>query len=210
MKIYTKLLDVQQKLKAPKDQFNSFGKYNYRSCESILEALKPLLQENKLTLVLSDDIKEVGGRVYVQASATVFDTETGDACRVTAFAREEDAKKGMDASQVTGAASSYARKYALNGLFSIDDNKDSDAANHGDKEVKKPDTLNDKVAELTQHDEDGYFILCADCGKPMRDQLRKDGTTYFVQDYVAACLRTYGRPVCKTCREKKNDPGKTS
>ena len=210
MKIYSKLLDVQQKLKAPKDQFNSFGKYNYRSCESILEALKPHLQENKLTLVLSDEIKEVGGRVYVQASATVFDTETGDACRVTAYAREEDAKKGMDASQVTGAASSYARKYALNGLFSIDDNKDSDATNHGDTEVRKPVSTNDEVAKLTQHDEDGYFIVCADCGKKMRDQPRKDGTVYSVQDYVAACLRNYQRPICKTCREKKNDPGQAS
>jgi hypothetical protein len=158
--------------------------------------------------------------VYVQAKAELADAESGEAISTTAFAREEEMKKGMDASQVTGAASSYARKYALNGLFCIDDNKDSDATNKGAEKApekgtrktteKAPEQVNDEVAKLTQHDKDGYFIPCADCGKPMRDQPRKDGTIYSVQDYVAACLRTYGRPVCKTCREKKDAPGQAS
>lgn len=116
------LQTIQQELKAPKSNFNSFGKYSYRSCEDILEAVKPLLGES--TLVLSDEIVEVGGRVYVKAEATFTD---GDKIvKVHAFAREAEQKKGMDEAQITGSASSYARKYALNGLFLIDDTKDAD------------------------------------------------------------------------------------
>lgn len=119
-----KLLKIQTELKAPKGQFNKFGNYKYRSCEDILEALKPLLAKEGCTLTLSDEIVEIGGRVYVKATATLTDGTATE--RVTAYAREEESKKGMDASQVTGAASSYARKYALNGLFCIDDTKDAD------------------------------------------------------------------------------------
>lgn len=117
-----KLTDIQRRLKAPKSNFNSFGKYNYRSCEDILEAVKPLLED--CTLFLSDEVVEIGGRVYVKATATFSDGKTE--VKVSAFAREADSKKGMDESQVTGTASSYARKYALNGLFLIDDTKDAD------------------------------------------------------------------------------------
>lgn len=116
---------IQKELKAPKGQFNKFGGYKYRSCEDILEAVKPLLGAG--TLTLSDDIISEGGRVYVRATATLRDGK--DSVTVTAFAREADTKKGMDESQITGAASSYARKYALNGLFAIDDTKDADATN---------------------------------------------------------------------------------
>lgn len=131
MNIQSKLLAVQSELKAPKGQFNAFGKYKYRSCEDILEAVKPLLSKHGLSMTISDDIVDVGGRVYVKATVTVFDHD-GNAHSVNAFAREEDTKKGMDASQVTGATSSYARKYALNGMFLIDDTKDSDSTNtHG-------------------------------------------------------------------------------
>lgn len=119
-----KLLAIQSELKAPKGQFNSFGKYNYRSCEDILEALKPLLVKYEATLTITDDIVEVGGRVYVKATATLRCEEN---CYTnTAFAREAETKTGMDVSQITGTASSYARKYCLNGLFLIDDNKDAD------------------------------------------------------------------------------------
>lgn len=124
---------IQSRLKAPKGQYNQFGKYNYRSCEDILEAVKPLLEEQKCTLTLTDDIVMVGDRIYVKATATIKTIDGGSQCSVTAFAREEAEKKGMDSSQVTGAASSYARKYALNGLFCIDDVKDSDVTNMGDK-----------------------------------------------------------------------------
>ncbi len=131
MNIQSKLLAVQSELKAPKGQFNAFGKYRYRSCEDILEAVKPLLSKHGLSMTISDDIVDVGGRVYVKATVTVFDHD-GNAHSVNAYAREEDVKKGMDASQVTGATSSYARKYALNGMFLIDDTKDSDSTNtHG-------------------------------------------------------------------------------
>ena len=116
------LIKIQQELKAPKNQKNSFGGYVYRSCEDILEAVKPLLGDSLLTL--SDDIVEVGGWIYVKATATF--TDGTKSISVTAFARETETKKGMDASQITGSASSYARKYALNGLFLIDDTKDAD------------------------------------------------------------------------------------
>lgn len=116
---------IQFRLKAPKGQMNKFGGYRYRSCEDILEAVKPLLNETGCTLTLSDDIVEVGSRIYVQATATIKNA-TGETEEVTAFAREEESKKGMDASQLSGACSSYARKYALNGLFCIDDTKDAD------------------------------------------------------------------------------------
>lgn len=120
-----KLLDVQKKLKAPKGQYNSFGKYNYRSCEDILESVKPLLGESGLTLIITDDISMIGDRYYVKATAILYDSD-GENIRNTAFAREPDNKKGLDTSQITGTASSYARKYALNGLFLIDDTKDAD------------------------------------------------------------------------------------
>jgi len=115
---------IQNKLNAPKNQYNSFGKYSYRSCESILEAVKPLLKEYNAEVVLTDDIVQIGDRIYVKATAIFTAGEDEVIC--TAFAREPDAKKGMDEAQVTGATSSYARKYALNGLFLIDDNKDPD------------------------------------------------------------------------------------
>lgn len=122
---------IQSSLKAPKGQTNKFGGYKYRSCEDILEAVKPLLKKHKLVLTITDDMTEVGGRVYVKATASVHNAE-GHSILTNGFAREEESKKGMDSSQITGSASSYARKYALNGLFCIDDTKDSDATNsHG-------------------------------------------------------------------------------
>lgn len=127
-----KLINIQKDLKAPKSQYNSFGKYNYRNCEDILEAVKPLCAREGACLTLSDAIVQIGERYYIQATATLYDSETGDIINtVTAYAREEAEKKGMDGSQVTGAASSYARKYALNGLFNIDDTKDADSDEKG-------------------------------------------------------------------------------
>lgn len=144
--IYNKLHDIQTQLKAPKNQFNNFGKYSYRSCEDILEAVKPLL--NGLVLYLSDDIIQIGDRYYVKATVTLTDGKesiTNYAC-----AREENDKKGMDASQLTGATSSYSRKYALAGLFLLDDNKDADTMDNK-KTDKSPDKPADppKQAELT-------------------------------------------------------------
>ena len=131
MSIYEKLCKIQTELKAPKGQRNNFGKYNYRSCEDILEALKPLLDKYEATINLSDNIVQVGERYYVSVVAKLTDIKTGESVMSTAFAREDESKKGMDASQLTGATSSYARKYALNGLLAIDDTKDSDYLNNG-------------------------------------------------------------------------------
>ena len=132
MSVYTKLLNVQSELKAPKSQYNSFGKYKYRSCEDILEALKPILNKNKATVIISDDILFVEGRHYIKATVKFIDTENGETVENSALAREDEIKKGMDSSQITGSVSSYARKYALNGMFAIDDTKDSDSTNtHG-------------------------------------------------------------------------------
>ena len=148
------LTEIQKKLKAPKSNFNSFGKYNYRSCEDILEAVKPLLGDN--TLTLSDEVVQIGDRIYVKATAVFRDgaTET----RVSAYAREAESKKGMDESQVTGTASSYARKYALNGLFLIDDTKDADTdefvkATERTKAKKQADITMTKTLKRTEPEE---------------------------------------------------------
>tara|TARA_R110002110_G_scaffold19143_3_gene79701 strand:- start:35 stop:562 length:528 start_codon:yes stop_codon:yes gene_type:complete len=127
MNFHDKVLKVQSELKAPKNQRNNFGKYNYRSCEDILEAVKPLLKDNGLTLMITDEIKEVTGLVYVEARAVLFDTE--GRVEATAQAGIDPNRKGMDIAQSFGSSSSYARKYALNGLFLIDDTKDADATN---------------------------------------------------------------------------------
>ena len=136
MNVYEKLMTVQTKLRAPKGQYNQFGHYSYRSCEDILEALKPLLAEVGAIVNVSDEVKLIGNRFYVEATAMFLDCETGDSIIARASAREDETKKGMDLAQVTGSVSSYARKYALNGLFAIDDNKDSDATNTYSKDIK--------------------------------------------------------------------------
>jgi hypothetical protein len=135
-----RLIAIQQELKAPKNQKNNFGGYNYRSCEDILEAVKPLLKKQGLALIIYDDVVSKDGRFYIRAIATLYDETGKQVAQTAAFAREEETKKGMDASQITGSASSYARKYALNGLFAIDDTKDADATNtHGKADIN-PDT----------------------------------------------------------------------
>ena len=140
--ITTILSTIQKNLKAPKNQFNKFGGYNYRSCEDILEALKPITADLGAAVTIEDEIVFIGNRFYVKATATLhFEAET---LSVSAYAREAETKKGMDESQITGATSSYARKYALNGLFAIDDNKDADSTNtHGKDE--KPSTAPSKA-----------------------------------------------------------------
>ena len=134
MNIYKKLSEVQKELKAPKNQYNSFGKCNYRSCEDILEAVKPLCIEKGLIVTVSDEIEVKQDRYYVKAVVTVIDIDTEQEYQVSAYAREADNKKGMDDSQITGSASSYARKYALSGMFLIDDTQDADSI----KPVKAP------------------------------------------------------------------------
>lgn len=159
-----KLSKIQNELKVPKNQRNSFGNYNYRSCEDILEALKPLLLEYKCILVIGDTIEQIGERYYVKAQATIKDVEGEAEIFINAYAREEETKKGMDGSQITGASSSYARKYALNGLFGIDDTKDSDTTNTESKTItaaiKKP-----EIAKTPDHPDNEFNkSVCQHCG----------------------------------------------
>jgi hypothetical protein len=146
------LTEIQNKLKAPKNQHNSFGNYNYRSCEDILEALKPLLSEHNAITTISDELVQIGNRYYVRAVATFT---CGDETKeVTAYAREEESKKGMDSAQLTGSCSSYARKYALNGLFLIDDTKDADTMdNTKDPARKETEPPRSKASEPTDKTE---------------------------------------------------------
>ena len=140
MTIYEKLLSIQCELKAPKSKYNSFGKYHYRSLEDILEAIKPLCKKYKTVLIIHDDVELIGTRFYVKATARLQDLESDQYVENTAYAREEETKKGMDASQITGSVSTYSRKYAMNGLFAIDDTKDADSMDNstcGTKTVRK-------------------------------------------------------------------------
>ena len=156
-----KLMKVQKELKAPKNQRNNFGGYNYRSCEDIFEAVKPLLEQYGLVLTVSDTMELVGERYYIKATAELYDVETCKSITNTAYAREEETKKGMDGSQITGASSSYARKYALNGLFLIDDVKDSDTTNTG--------------AEVTEEDAKAYvFGFGKHNGKKLTEVIAED------------------------------------
>lgn len=184
--------DVQYKLKAPKGQTNNFGHYNYRSCEDILEAVKPLLHEARLTLTLSDDVVAVGNRVYVKATATV--TDGTDSVSNTAFAREAESKKGMDDSQVTGTASSYARKYALNGLFAIDDTKDADT---------------DEYSRRTQSRK-SQTIVCDHCGNPIKPMAKRGGGEMSPEAVAKWTRAKTGMTVCGDCyreRETKQQNG---
>lgn len=156
MDVYKKLLAVQAELKAPKGQYNSFGKYKYRSCEDILEAVKPILSKVGATLVVGDELIVMGERYYIKAVATFMDAETGDKITNTAYAREEETKKGMDGSQITGTASSYARKYCLNGLFLIDDTKDADTDAYKEQQDKA-----DQKQVVTS--DDGYVRYINGC-----------------------------------------------
>lgn len=151
-----KLFAIQQELKAPKNQFNDYGKYAYRSAESILEALKPLLNKHEATILLTDELVNIGERYYIKATVRLSD-ENGLIAETTAFAREEETKKGMDGSQITGASSSYARKYALNGMFAIDDVADSDKTNTHGKEKSEP-----KAEPKTEEEKP----ICPVCNKP--------------------------------------------
>ncbi|MGN1076935.1 MAG: ERF family protein [Candidatus Gallimonas sp.] len=138
MSVYEKLQAIQQELKAPKTQYNPAFRGHYRSCEDITEAAKPICARYKTALTMSDKIVMLGTRYYIESTATLYDCESAEKVSVTGYAREEETKKGMDGSQITGASSSYARKYALGGLFALDDNQDSDATNTGTEPARKP------------------------------------------------------------------------
>lgn len=138
MNLYEKLQKIQYEMKAPKNLYNKFGNYKYRNAEGILEAFKPFGEKYKVALVLDDEIVNIGDRYYIKATATIYDIEKEESVRNSAYARESFDKKGMDDSQITGTASSYARKYALNGLFLLDDTKDADTDEFHEEIDKKP------------------------------------------------------------------------
>lgn len=183
------LIVIQSELKAPKSQFNKFGGYKYRKAEDILEAVKPLLNKQKCTLTITDDIVMVGNRIYVKATATIKN-DKGECETTTGWAREEETKKGMDGSQITGASSSYARKYALNGLFAIDDNADSDTNNDGQyQEAQQQTQTQQPTAQQTAspqyHPSDlneglGYLSRC----------VSKDNLLWVIQHYQPLCSNT--------------------
>ena len=187
--IYAALMAVQSELKAPKGQENTFGKYRYRSAEDILEAVKPLLKANGLYLRISDAVELIGDRYYVKATVTVVDIATGDAESATAYAREQAEKKGMDAAQVTGATSSYARKYALNALFGIDDTKDADTdeytrvgrsgANQGQAKAQP------SAQKASQQDE------MHAARRELSAEMKRVGATR--EEVVAVCIKLFGK-----------------
>ena len=145
--VYDKLQKIQCELKAPKNKHNTFGGYDYRDLSGILEAFKPFADKYKCTLLLSDDVKVTEDRTYIVATATLIDTEDGTQVNVKDYAREQDSKKGMDDAQVTGACSSYARKYACNGLFAIDDSRDIDAMDNTKEEPKRRSRRTSRIAK---------------------------------------------------------------
>lgn len=173
MKVYEKLKIVQSKLKAPKGQYNPFGKYNYRSCEDILEAVKPILAEVNAVIVIRDDLVQIGERYYIKATAVFTDCEFGEHIENSAFAREEESKKGMDASQITGSASSYARKYALNGLLCIDDVKDADTGDNSKSEGNKSGSGRQKKSDNKSESSDGNTKISADMINTIKSQVEK-------------------------------------
>lgn len=188
-KLTKALGEIQYKLKAPKGQTNSFGHYNYRSCEDILEAVKPLLHEAGLTLTLTDDVVAVGNRIYVKSVAAI--TDGNDTICNSAFAREAESKKGMDDSQVTGTASSYARKYALNGLFCIDDTKDADTDEYQRRTRSTP-------------------VMCDLCHKPIKPMAKRGGGEMSPEAVAKWTRAKTGMTVCGDCyreREAKQSNG---
>ena len=187
----SELIKIQAELKAPKGQFNDFGKYKYRSAEDILEAVKPICHAHGCYVTLSDELVCVGERYYIRATATLWNKDNDPVNYVTAYAREEESKKGMDGSQVTGTSSSYARKYALNGLFAIDDTKDSDATNIGDTEPK------------TTEPKPNYFV-CEECGNIITKSKKKSGELWEAADIAGYTKKKFGKQMCADCAKKGN------
>ena len=185
MTINEKLAKIQSTLKAPKGQYNAYGKFYYRSCEDILEAVKPLLAEVKAVVIIGDELELIGSRFYVKATARFIDCETDAQITNTAYAREEDTKKGMDGSQITGASSSYARKYALNGLFAIDDTKDSDTTNGMPDQQSNQQNKQQANTAPQLMTEQHYNILIRACGNA---QMNGSAEEFWKERYRVASL----------------------
>lgn len=195
MNIMEKLSCVQEELKAPKSKYNSFGKYNYRSCEDILEGAKPLLKKHGLAMTLSDSIEQIGERYYIKATANVADLESGEIHSVSALAREPFDKKGMDDSQISGTASSYARKYALNGLFLIDDTKDADTDEYHNQTATYP-------ANKAERKADAPAPVCDKCGKLIVGYEGRNGKMVTSEQHIAATKKMFGHALCVECAKE--------
>lgn len=188
-----KLVKIQHELKAPKDQHNGFGNYNYRSLENILESVKPLLAEAGLSIIIGDDMVEVGGKVYVKATATISNGK--ESISNTAYAREDESKKGMSDPQITGACSSYARKYAAQGLFAIDDSKDPDSESYQRRGGKESATTP---------------VMCDLCHKPIKSMAKRGGGEMSPEAVAKWTRAKTGMAVCGDCyreREAKQQNG---
>ena len=170
MGINEKLMRIQTQIKAPKNLYNSFGKYNYRNAESICEAVKPFLEKENVSLILFDDMVAIGNRYYLKATARLFDNENNESIEASAFAREPEQKKGMDESQITGTASSYARKYALNGLFLLDDTKDADTDEYHNQTYQ-------------QANENKTTVTSEQVGKLKLEMIRTGATEQYICEY---------------------------
>jgi hypothetical protein len=197
------LVEIQKELKAPKNLYNSFGGYNYRNAESILEAVKPLLHIYGCYVTLSDTIEEIGGRVYVKATASI--SKGTESLSVTAYAREAEAKKGMDDAQITGAASSYARKYALNGLFLLDDTKDADS-NEYHEETSAPKTKAQPKKAATAAPAPAEtptapaVFICEDCKKPIQPRGLASA-----EAIARKSKSDFGRCLCVACAQAEKE-----
>lgn len=196
MTVYEKLMNIQQGLKAPKGQRNTFGGYNYRSCEDILEAVKPLLKENKATLIISDEIINLGDRFYIKAITKLVDAETKEIVEVSALARENESQKGMNQAQITGSVSSYARKYALNGLFCIDDTRDSDTMDNRDTPSKAKGVYKLSAAQIKR------FYTLASIAGINQDLARETVKKKYGVEPLEMNKKQYDE-VCKTLEAKK-------
>lgn len=198
MDFLEKVYQIQQEVKATKDKKNSFGNYNYRSAEGIIEDIKPVLKATKTFILLSDEVKEVGGRVYVEATATLHDMESVAAISTKALAREAEVKKGMDEAQITGAASSYARKYALSGLLLLDDNKDADTDEYHTATQENPKSAPKKATSKKEPAPAQTGLQCADCGQIIGDFQGQPAAKI-----AQATIKKYGVPICMNCSAKR-------
>ena len=199
-----KLANIQQELKAPKNQFNKFGNYKYRSCEDILEAAKPLCFKHRTTLIVNDDIQFCEGRHYIKATATIYDWDSIARIENIAFARESDKKKGMDEAQVTGTTSTYARKYALNGLFCIDDTKDTDT-NESREEIQRRQEYEQQMRqqEPNQQEIQQLTKLWSDNRRRM-DTLGIDYRSAEINDWICKAINAPNHDACNDVKRMKD------
>lgn len=199
--MFSKLISAQSELKCNKGQYNSFGGYSYRSCEDILEAAKPIMRKYKLLLNINDEVVQIGDRYYVKAVATIYDAESDKSISSVAYAREPSEKTKMDAAQITGTASSYARKYALNGLFLIDDTKDADTDEYRNqqdgKQEEKP-----TPAEMVEYLKNSK---CANCGNVIVEYNGKDGKRVSIKRHADACRKQFGEVLCLDCIKERTN-----